>query len=320
MLRSHAVPWLQTTRVPSNRLLVLGSDQGWHANELRLAAQSAECEISFALYESLCSRVCSNGSAELSCSAGSLADFDTIITRTMPMGSFEQITFRLAVLHEYVRLGGHVINPPRALEIAIDKFATLAVIAKLGYDVPDTRVVQSRREAMNAFRELGGDCVVKPVFGGEGRGVMRIRESELAWTVFATLDQLNAVHYVQAFVSPGGRDTRLLVIGNDVFAIKRTNPNDFRTNVAGGGECELIQITDEQRTLARNITEAIGLRFGSVDLLDSDNGPSRVVEVNGIPGWQGAQRVLPVSVAGLLVHVARSDFHKHVSEVTHVGA
>ena len=314
MLRSQAV-----NRLPASRLLVLGSDQGWHANELRVAAQSAGCEISFALYESLRSRVSPNCSAELSCSAGSLADFDMLITRTMPMGSFEQITFRLAVLHEYVRLGGRAINPPRSLEIAIDKFATLAMIAKLGYDVPETRVVQSRREAMEAFHELGGDCVVKPVFGGEGRGVMRVRDPELAWTAFATLDQLDAVHYVQAFISPGGRDTRLLVIGNDVFAIKRTNPNDFRTNVAGGGECELLEITDDQRTLARRITESIGIRFGTVDLLDCDSGPPRVVEVNGIPGWQGAQRVLPVSVAGLLINLATADIRTHLSEAANAG-
>jgi RimK family alpha-L-glutamate ligase len=313
VLRSHPVP---ETLVP--KILVLGSDQGWHATELRNAAQSAGCEIEFALYESLHSHVRSKCPAELACNAGSLADFDILVTRTMPMGSFDQITFRLAVLHEYVRRGGLAINPPRSLEIAIDKFATLAVIADLGYDVPATRVVQSRREAMDAFRELGGDCVVKPMFGGEGRGVMRVREPELAWSVFATLDQLDVVHYVQAFVSPGGRDTRLLVIGNDVFAIRRINVSDFRTNVAGGGTCELLQATEDQQTLAKNVTRAIGLRFGTVDLLDCDHGPPHVVEVNGIPGWQGAQKVLPVSIAGLLIDLAKADLSERVSEAANV--
>ncbi len=302
------------SRLPqSPRLLVLGSDQGWHASQLRSAAIKAGCELVFATYETLRGDVTSRSPAGLRCGAGLLADFDAVITRTMPMGSFEQISFRLAVLHEFVRLGGVVINPPRALEIAIDKFATLAVIAELGYEVPATRVVQSRRDAMEAFRELGGDCVVKPIFGGEGRGVMRLRDPELAWTTFATLDQLAAVHYVQAFVSPGGRDTRLLVIGEVVHALRRVNHDDFRTNVAGGGECTLLHVTAEQETIARRVTGAIGLRFASVDLLDCDDGPPKIVEVNGIPGWQGAQGVMSTSIAGALIELIvasnRRGFH-----------
>ncbi len=141
------------------------------------------------------------------CDAGSIGDFDVILTRTMPAGSLEQITFRLAdaastgVGETHRRL----VNPPRSLEIAIDKFATLAHVARLGYAVPETVVVQTRTEAVEAFRALGGDCVVKPVFGGEGRGVMRIRDEELAWYTFSTLHQLGAVIYIQRFVPPGGQ-------------------------------------------------------------------------------------------------------------------
>ncbi len=302
--KANAIPLPRLSRLPrSPRLLVLGSDQGWHANQLRDAASKAGCEMVYASYESLAADIASRRLANLRCGAGPLDGFDTVITRTMPMGSFEQISFRLAVLHEFVRLGGTVINPPRALEIAIDKFATLAVIADLGYDVPETRVVQSRREAMDAFRELGGDCVVKPIFGGEGRGVMRVRDPELAWTTFATLDQLAAIHYVQAFVAPGGRDTRLLVIGEAVHAIRRVNHNDFRTNVVGGGQCTLLKVTAEQEAIARRITKSIGLQFASVDILDCDHGPPRIVEVNGIPGWYGAQSVMPVSIAGSLIEL-----------------
>ncbi len=297
-----------TTRNDSiAKLLVLGSDQGWHADQLRAASAARSCQLFFAPYETLSAKVTDDGRTQLFCAAGQLDDFSSLVTRTMPSGSFERIMFRLAVLHEYIRRSGVVINSPRSLEIAIDKFATLAVISSLGYPVPDTRVVQSRREAMDAFRDLGGDCVVKPIFGGEGRGVMRIQNAELAWTSFATLDQLDAVHYVQAFVPPGGCDLRLLVIGSDVFGVRRTNANDFRTNVSGGGQCQAIQISDEQRRLALQITHAIGLRFASVDLLDADDGPPRVVEVNGIPGWQGAQQVLPHSIAAAIVDVALAD-------------
>jgi ribosomal protein S6--L-glutamate ligase len=193
------------------------------------------------------------------------------------------------------------VNPPRSLEIAIDKFATLARVAELGYSIPDTIVAQSRGDAIDAFGSLGGDCIVKPVFGGEGRGVMRIRDPELAWYTFSTLEQLGAVCYVQRFVSPGGGDTRLLVVGDTVIGLRRWNQGDFRTNVASGGTCEAVQLTDQQTEMAKRICQSMELRFASVDLIDSDDGQPKVLEVNAIPGWRGAQGVYDFNIAERIV-------------------
>lgn len=286
-----------------HRLLVLGSGEGWHADQLRAAATQRGDEVQFGSYESLAASIHADGKTTLRSDAGEISDFDAVLTRTMPMGTLETITFRLATMHaiETCCPGVRLINDPRSLEIAIDKFATLAIVGSLGYPVPATRVVQSRREAIDAFDELGGDCVVKPIFGGEGRGVMRVRDRELAWTTFATLEHLGAVMYVQSFVPPGGRDTRLLVAGDWVGVFRRVNANDFRTNVAGGGQCTMIDTTTQHIEMAERITAAIGLTVGSVDLLDRDDGPPVVVEVNGIPGWKGAQAVCDENIAAKMI-------------------
>ncbi|TWT98459.1 ATP-grasp domain-containing protein [Stieleria varia] len=287
------------------RFLVLGGGPGWHFDQLAAAADHAGVSLSQASYESLQSDIdASNDSrspVQLRCDAGRLSEFDAILTRTMPAGSMEQITFRLAILHAHAAAGYPIINSPRGLEVAIDKFATLAVAANLGFAVPATRVVQSRRAAMDAFRELGGDCVVKPIFGGEGRGVMRITDEQLAWYTFATLERLDAVFYVQKFVLPGGRDTRLLVIGEDVFAIRRENPADFRTNVSVGALPSRITPSEQLTGQALRITKRIGLTFASVDFIDSDQGPM-LLEVNAIPGWRGAQSVIHENLAERIIH------------------
>lgn len=297
--------------VEGQRLLVLGSGDGWHADQLRTAAITRGDEIRFGSYESLAASIDGDGKMRLRCDAGTIDDFDAVLTRTMPMGTLETITFRLATMHAMATCcpGVRLINDPRSLEIAIDKFATLAVVGSLGYPVPTTRVVQSRREAIDAFDELGGDCVVKPIFGGEGRGVMRVRDRELAWTTFVTLEHLGAVIYVQSFVPPGGRDTRLLVAGDWTGVFRRVNANDFRTNVAGGGQCAMIDPTIQQIEMAKRVTAAIGLTVGSVDLLDRDDGPPVVVEVNGIPGWKGAQAVCDENIAAKMIDAltTRSD-------------
>ena len=281
----------------SPSILCLGAGDGWHSRQLQHAADALGCKLYFAEYESLQSTVRGKG-CDATCAAGPVRDFDVIFTRTMPAGSLEQVTFRLAVLHQ-LALENKIalVNPPRALEIAIDKFATLAHVSELGYEVPDTIVTQSREDALAAFHSLGGDCVIKPVFGGEGHGVMRVRDEELAWYTFSTLQQLDAVIYVQKFIPPGGRDTRLLVIGDSTVGVRRRNDRDFRTNVGSGAEAELLQPTDQQQHAAVEICKSIGLRFASVDFIDTENQNQQVLEVNAIPGWKGAQAVVPENIA-----------------------
>jgi ribosomal protein S6--L-glutamate ligase len=288
-------------------ILCLGAGDGWHSRQLQRAADALDCRLCFADYESLRSSVGRDGYTA-DCEAGSVRDFDVILTRTMPAGSLEQITFRLAILHQLANENRiAVINPPRALEIAIDKFATLAHVSNLGYEVPETIVVQSRDEAVDAFRSLGGDCVVKPVFGGEGRGVMRIRDAELAWYTFSTLQQLDAVFYVQKFVPPGGSDTRLLVIGDSTFGVRRNNTNDFRTNASSGAKAERYEPTADQQTAAMAICRSIGLKFASVDFIDTNDGKQKVLEVNAIPGWKAAQGVTSENIANRIVQLLQSE-------------
>ncbi|MGI9467130.1 MAG: ATP-grasp domain-containing protein [Rubripirellula sp.] len=283
------------------RILCLGAGDGWHSDQLSEASAKAGCQIDFATYESL-QTVMINGEPSHQCEVGKLRDFDVLLTRTMPAGSLEQITFRLAVLHALVHDQSlPVVNPPAALEIAIDKFATLQRVSALGFPTPDTAVVQSRRDALDAFQMLGSDCVVKPIFGGEGRGVMRIQDPELAWTVFSTLENLGAVCYVQKFVPPGGSDTRLLVIGDTVRGIQRTNDTEFRTNVSSGGHCQAVDLDQQQMEMAQMICKDIGLRFASVDLLHFEGGEAKVIEVNAIPGWRGAQAVSQDCIAGEII-------------------
>lgn len=258
--------------------------------------------LQFAPYESLAVSIDQGHPRQgLRCQAGPLDQFDAVLARTMPAGSLEQITFRLAALHAAEAEGLPVINPPRTLETAIDKYATLALVRRLGYDVPPTIVVQSRSEAMDAFDALGGDVVVKPVFGGEGRGVMRICDPQLAWVTASTLERLDAVLYLQQFVPPGGLDTRLLVIGPKVWAIRRCGNGDWRTNVSQGGRSEVVDVTGEQREMALRIAAAMRLEIGSVDVIDAADGRPRVLEVNGVPGWKGAQAALGLNVAAEMI-------------------
>ena len=72
-------------------------------------------------------------------------------------------------------------------------------------------------------------------------------------------------------------DIRLLVIGSRVIGVRRTNPNDFRTNRQLGGKSEAFVVTDDLRELAINICQDLGLVYGAVDLLENEHGETKVV-------------------------------------------
>lgn len=103
---------------------------------------------------------------------------------------------------------------------------------------------------MIAFEKLGRDCVVKPIFGGEGRGLIRVNDPEIAWRVFGAIEQIAGVLYLQEFLAHPGYDLRLLVIGDEVFSVKRHALDDWRTNVSRGGKATPHIPTDIQRDLA----------------------------------------------------------------------
>lgn len=291
----------------ARKILVLGPDQGWHAQRLQQAAESFGYTLQWARYETLRGSVSSGVPHAVCCVSTrdgqtvSLHEVDWVLARTMPLGSLEQVNFRLSLLYAVEAAGTPVVNPPVALEIAIDKYRTLTRVAALGYPVPESRVVQTRADAMEAFRELGEDVIVKPLFGGEGRGVMRIRDLELAWYCFTSLEQMQAVLYVQKFVKPGGADTRLLVIGDEIIGLRRYAAEGWKTNVAQGGRCEVYAHSVEQAELARAIASDLKLRIGTVDLLDNSSGPPVVVEVNAVPGWKGAEAALGFDIAHRMI-------------------
>src|SRR5262249_25017273 len=171
------------------RLAILSGGDGWHVRDLKRAAEQlghAAVTVDFR-------RI----SAGVGVAYNPLADCDAVIGRTMPPGSLEQVVFRMDVLHRLQAAGTRVLHPPLALEICVDKYLATAKLQAAGLRVPPTLVCQNTDAAMEALAALGGDVVVKPLFGSEGRGMVRISDPELAWRTFRAIERVQAVIYLQ---------------------------------------------------------------------------------------------------------------------------
>ena len=147
------------------RIALLSGGAGWHVRDLQRAAATFGHTADIVDFRRL--------HAAVAAGPGPLDSFDAVVVRTMPPGSLEQVVFRMDLLHRLHDRGVRVLNPPRALEICIDKFLATSLLDAAGLPVPPTVVCQTADEALAAFESLGRDVVVKPLFGSEGRGMMR---------------------------------------------------------------------------------------------------------------------------------------------------
>jgi ribosomal protein S6--L-glutamate ligase len=236
--------------------------------------------------------------------AGEIAldQVDAVIVRTMPPGSLEQVVFRMDALARLEAAGVPVVNPPKAIECAVDKYLTTSKLSAAGLPVPLTAVCETAEVALQEFDRLGGDVVVKPIFGSEGRGIVRVSDPDLALRTFRTLERIQSVLYLQAFVEHEGADMRVLVLdGRVVGAMRRHSADDFRTNVSRSGRAEAYQQTPPEEQLALRAAEVVGTRFAGIDLLYGRDGDCYVLEVNAVPGWQAFAEVTGIDVADLLI-------------------
>ncbi len=240
-----------------------------------------------------------SGTSRIEAGGVDLGRVDGVLVRMMPPGTLEQVVFRMDALQRLEARGLPVVNPPRAVEASVDKYLALAKLEAAGLDVPETWAGESAEGALGAFEALGGDVVVKPLFGSEGRGLMRVSDRELAGRAFATLERLGAVLYVQKFVPSLGYDLRAFVVGERVIGAIRRVPTgrEWRANLSRGGRAEAVVIGTEVERLALRSARAVGARVAGVDLLPTREGGLVVLEVNAVPGWKGLAAATGIDVA-----------------------
>ncbi len=282
---------------------MLAARNSWYLRDLRRAAGST-ADVTVCDFAALAARLGGLPGPRVAADGADLTDCAALLVRSMPPGSLEQVVFRMDALAQVERSGTPVLNPPRALETAIDKYLTLARLSDAGLRVPPTVACQTWEAALGAFEQLGGDVVVKPLFGSEGRGITRVSDRALAERAFRLLAQLGAVIYLQAFLPHYGYDLRALVIGDRLLAMRRANSHDWRTNVSRGATTEPVELGPELAQMAETAARAVGASLAGVDLLPARDGHVYVLEVNAVPGWKALARTLQVDVARLVLDYA----------------
>lgn len=105
-----------------------------------------------------------------------------------------------------------------------------------------------------------------------------------------------------------GRDIRFFSIrGNVIACMQRKSNNDFRANVALGASVEPYKVTDNIKTIAKDIYNQTGLDFLGIDLLFGESKPY-FCEINVMPGIEGIELATGVNVAAEVIKTIKEDF------------
>ncbi len=275
--------------------LITRNAEGWCSLQLRQAMEKHGITPLCFNFAQLVARIKSKPQASLG-ETDLMSELSALIIRPIGRGSLEEIIFRMDLLHRLQRQGMLIINPPLAIERSVDKYCALALLEENGLPVPRTIATESHEEALRAFHELGGDVVMKPLFGSRGIGSTRIFDPEIAARIFRTVSFHHGVLYLQEFIPHGVSDVRAFVIGNHVVAAMHRVAETWKTNVSLGAKPMPLKLEKETEDLAVRAAKVIGCKVTGVDILESSNGPV-IVELNSQPGWRGLQSVTPVNIA-----------------------
>lgn len=226
-----------------------------------------------------------------------------IFVRLIAAGTTEQITARLGFLHAAEALGIEVVNDARAIENCVDKSMTTFRLAAGGLPTPWTFVHESREAAQAAFDALGRDAVLKPLFGAQGKGIVRLTPGD----ALPEPEAVGGVYYLQEFIasrgsraSGGAHDWRVFVVDKRAVAAMIRRSDGWITNIFQGAAGEAASHEGEAAGLAIRAAAAVGAAYAGVDLIEDEDGRFLVLEVNSMPAWKGLNEATGVDVASLL--------------------
>jgi RimK family alpha-L-glutamate ligase len=285
----------------ASRIGIVSSQRGHHSLALEEAARKKGCEPVFYPIHHLSDWA--DKPSSMKARGDSIENCRTLLVRTIPAGSLEQILFRMNALRRLENLGIKVINAPSAIERTVDKYFASFMMADAGIPTPRTFVSENFDAALEACRKMG-DVILKPLFGSEGKGMTRVSDEETAYRVLRAWEMNRYIFYIQEFIPHFNQDLRAFVIGNRVVAAMIRRGNSWKTNYSQGATVDKIELSPEMEALAVKAARLFDLDYAGVDLMMSEDGKTYVIEINSIPGWRGLQKTSALDIPGLIIDYA----------------
>ena len=242
-------------------------------------------------------------------------DLSYVPSNMLHRGSTFELVHRLLILRQLEETGV-VVNPVPSMLNYSKEHLTLQ-LNKLGVSHPETLITENIQAAASfALRLLSEDreVVLKPICLSRGTGVQKLskirsQDDLTQYLLWYTRSFGEGVFYLQEYIPNKGYDVRCFVIdGMVVGRESRSNPEDFRYNVAAGGLAEPFE-DDVYDELAVQVAEAVGLEITGLDILPREDGEPMVLEANCYPGYKALMETTGIPIHKLIVDYFERILH-----------
>lgn len=230
------------------------------------------------------------------------------------------IFYAEALLAHWAANGARVLNGAGTIAVDSSKARQLSLISRLGYRVPETRVVHRREDLLAAARTMRWPLLVKANIGGSGAGIVRYSsEEELAASIADgnVPESVDSVLLVQEHAPAlGGTITRVETLGGRfLYAIEVESggdsfdlcPADACLARPGRAAVRMRAATPPPDLVeaAERIAGAAKLDVGGVEyLIDERDGTARFYDVNALSNFVAK----PLDVLGWDPHDRLVDY------------
>jgi len=206
----------------------------------------------------------------------SLPDF------VLPMSGSNTSYYALSILRHLTSLGVFVLNSARSIECVGDKLHSQQVLAEHDLPIPKTVIARNPINIHLVSEQLGFPVIVKTASSYKGRSGSGMANNMKGFGVFlsenkkafedlmgfleSTKAEANII--LQEYVeSSRGRDLRVFVLGDKILGCcerRSTDPDNFKSNIAQGGNSHPAKLTPEIEWLALQSSQALGLNLRSL--------------------------------------------------------
>jgi ribosomal protein S6--L-glutamate ligase len=265
------------------RVAVAGVPGAWSTERMAEALRSAGIE-SFVFSLTSCLHDLSAGTVTFE--GFDLSRLDGIVVKKLGPQPDAASRMRLHMLRQLEQRGVRIYSRPGVIDVAMDRYRMSMKL--IGADIPMPETVSCESEATlgHALERLG-PAVAKPVYTSKARGMVRLDRGSANGEADAGLLAHGPV-LVQRFVHAPGRDIGACVLGGRfVGAFYRVAADgQWVTSTSAGGRYAPCRLPREAIALAERATEACGLDYTVVDLVET---PERylVYEVSAFGGFRG---------------------------------
>jgi ribosomal protein S6--L-glutamate ligase len=206
----------------------------------------------------------------------------------------------LSLVASLTMAGAVAVNSVHSCSLARDKIAATALLAAAGVPVPPSWAT-GMAPALGGLLD-DGPLWVKDPRGSRGAGVSRVTAAAVLGTERTHTDPhgLPLPLFAQREVpSEGGRDLKVFVVGETMWAIARTFPARTLAEKVGTP----VPVLPDVGAAALVAGRALGLELYGVDFIQTA-GRFFAVDVNAFPGYKGAPEA-PAALAEYLHDRAR---------------